>query len=470
MDQVRAIAKTIWQQRFWVLSVLGLIIAVVCWKMAASALDAQFASRKGQIDSKFTDMSSLVQKTVHANTAVNEKNQEAVDQQVKIVNAVWEELYNKQKESVLKWPKELGEEFLTYIEKLKFKDPIDNRMRSIYQNYIGKRFDGLLEIVKARKIEEGSANYGGGRGGEYSGRGGVGAAPVGIPGADQDYLVEWIDQDKLRAKLAFATNKPTALQIWVTQEDLWVYETLLRVIANTNKARGSTRPDNAAIRTILSLEVGAGASLPSTAQVYMPSAGADAAGGGGYGGEGGEFGRGGGEYGRGGGIADGVGGGEYGRGGGEYGGRGGYGMEGAAGDPAALDAALLQNRYLDDAGAPLADGAFGPEFRQLPIKMELQMDQRYIPTLLLESANAPLPIEVKQVRINPQNAMAGIGGTSGGNYSGASSLPSGVTMDTNDPNYAIVEIRGVVFIYNQPTTEAAPADTGAVDSSVANAQ
>jgi hypothetical protein len=463
MDQVRAIAKVIWQQRFWVLSVLGLIVAVVCWKMAAGALDSQFASRQGQINTKFTEIQNLGNKSVHPNTAVNEVNEEKVAEQEKIVHSVWQELYNKQKESVLKWPKELGEDFLSYIETLKFKDPIDNRMRSIYQNYIGKRFDGLLAIVKARKIEDASGAYGGGRGGgEYGGRGGGGYTPA-APGEDQDYLVEWVDQDKLRAKLAFATNKPTALQIWVTQEDLWVYETLLRVIANTNKERGSTRSDNAAVRTILALEVGAGASLPSTAHVYMPAAGAGAAGGLGgemseYGGRGGYGGEGGAE--------------SYGRGGGEmseYGGRGGYGMEGMEGDPAAADAALLANRYLDDAGAPLPDGAFGAEFRQLPIKMELQIDQRYIPTLLLQCANAPLPIEVKQVRINPHMAMAGIDNTAGG-YTGGGSLPGGVTLDTNDPTYAILELRGAVFIYNEPGTETAPADTGAVDGTVASVQ
>lgn len=465
MDQVRAIAKAIWQQRFWVLSVLGLIIAVVCWKLAAGALDTQFASRKNTIDGKFTAMSTLGGKSVHANTGVNEDNQEQVDQQVKFVHAVWEELYNKQKESVLKWPKELGEEFLTKIEGLKFKDPIDSKMRSDYQNYIGKRFDGLLDIVKARKLAgpDGGGMYGG-RGGEFGGRGGYGGEGVmaAAPGADQDYIVEWVDQDKVRTKLDFATNKPSALQIWVTQEDLWVYETLLNVIANVNKKRGSTRPDNAAIRTILSLDVGGGASAPSTAMVYMPAAPGGAVAGGGYGEMGGEMG------GRGGyGMEGGRGG--YGEMGGEMGGRGGYGgygAEGMEGDPAAMDGILLANRYLGDDGAPLADGAFGVEFRQLPIKMELQIDQRYIPYLLLECANAPLPIEVKQLRINPHQAMAGFEGQGGG-YSGASSLPGGMSMDTNDPTFAIVELRGAVFVYNEPTTEAAPAEPAAVDGNVA---
>jgi hypothetical protein len=49
-------------------------------------------------------------------------------------------------------------------------------------------------------------------------------------------------------------------------------------------------------------------------------------------------------------------------------------------------------------------------------------------------------------------------------------LPSGITLNTNDPNNAIVEIRGVVFIYNEPTTDAAPAEAGTVDSSVAITQ
>ena len=36
----------------------------------------------------------------------------------------------------------------------------------------------------------------------------VPTARAGTAEPDDDYLVQWIDQDKLRAKLAFATNKP----------------------------------------------------------------------------------------------------------------------------------------------------------------------------------------------------------------------------------------------------------------------
>ncbi|MDZ4658236.1 MAG: hypothetical protein SH868_11720 [Bythopirellula sp.] len=450
MDKIRAFAKVIWEQRFWVLSVLGLIVAVVCWKMAAGNLDAQFGTRKSAIDGMFTAMQGLKSKPVHPNPTVIEKDQAEVTKQTEIVQAVWKDLYNKQKESVLKWPKELGEQFITYIEKLKFRDDINSSMRSVYQNYIGKRFDGLLEIVKAQKLAEGSAGggFGGRGGGEFDGGRGGGAVDPAL--VEEDYLVQWPEQDRLRTKLSFREAKPSALQIWVTQEDLWVYETLLNVIARTNDARKATRPDNTAIRTILALEVGAGASqgMQTAGQILMPAG----AGAGGEGGGGGEYGgrseMGGGEYG--GGYPGGEGGGEYGGRGGEYGG----GLE-AGGDPAAMDSALLASRYLDDLGAPIADGTVGAEYRQLPIRMDLVMDQRYIPRLLIECANSPLPIEVKQIRINPEKSMEGFGGQ--GSSSGMMG-PGGVPLD---PIFAQVQIKGSVFIYNEPTGD--PAAAPAVD-------
>jgi hypothetical protein len=452
MDQVRAIAKVIWEQRFWVLSVIGLIVALVCWNLAAGKLDAEFGTRASAINGQFQAMQGLTGKPVHANTDINTENQKQVAKQTEIVNAVWQQLYDRQKEAVLKWPKELGPEFIEGMADKKFRDPIDINLRSIYQNYISNRFDGLLEIVDAKKMLEGSMG-GGGRGyGEMDG----GRGPMPMEGGDpslveEKYLVQWLDQDKLRSRLGFVTSKPSALQIWVTQEDLWVYEALLKVIANTNKARGATRPDNTAIHTIFALEVGASAALgpgASKGMVYLPSGalGGAMAGIGGYEGDGG----------RGmpmeGGAPSNY---EMDGGGRGMGMDGMGGMEG--GDPAAADAALLTSRYLDDAGAPLpGEGDLGKEYRQLPIRMDLFMDQRWLPHLLIECANSPLPIEVKQVRINPDKSTMGFGNNMGGSQNmvqGAGPLPT-------DPNFAQVEIKGVVFIYNEPTKDpnAAPVD------------
>lgn len=458
MDQVRAFLKQLVKYHFWILSVLVLIIATVCWTMASSSLDAKFSQRKSTIDGAFSSMTSLKQQATCPNPEVNKVNQEKVDEQTKIVMDVWKDLYQRQRDEVLKWPKELGDQFIQDIEKLKFLAPINNAMRSNYRNYIEKRFDGLVDIVKAQKMDAAAGGgypggFGeGGRGGY--GRGFEGGPPMaqppglGVPGEDMNYLVQWLDQNNLRAKLDFTAALPTANQVWVTQEDLWVYETLLNVIAKTNKARNATRPDNTAVRAILTLEVGRASSsstMGSSGQVLMPQG----TGGSGMG-RGGEFG---GEMGGELGMTD--------RGGEmammERGGEG-FGMEGTdmmgmGTDGATADAAVLAYRYLDDTGQPLADGSgsLGAEYRQLPIYMSLMMDQRWIPHLLIECANAALPIEVKQVRVNP--GMGSQGFEQGSAYGGGAAAVQNMEPD---PTLAQVEIKGVVMIYNEPTENATP--------------
>jgi hypothetical protein len=453
MDQVRVFLKLLVKYHFWILSVLVLIIATVCWTMASSSLDAKFTQRKSAIDSAFSSMTTLKQQATCPNPEVNKVNQERVDEQTKIVLDVWKGLYQRQRDEVLKWPQELGSQFIEYIETRKFRDSISNEMRTLYQNYIEKRFDGLLDIVKAQKMDAGAGGYTGGLG--EGGRGGyergfeggppMGQLPgVGVPGEEQNYLVQWLDQNNLRAKLDFTAAKPTSIQVWVTQEDLWVYETLLNVMANTNKARKATRPDNTAVRAIIALEVGratATSSMGSSGQVLMPQG----TGGGGMRGEGesmgGEMG---GEMG-GGRMEYTEGGTDFGGGRGEmYGGEMGMGM-GMGGE--ADDATVLAGRYLDETGQPLADasGSLGVEYRQLPIYMSLIMDQRWIPHLLIECANAALPIEVKQVRMNPGQGAQGY--EQGGGYGGTTTSVQGLEAD---PSMAQVEIKGVVFIYNEP--------------------
>jgi hypothetical protein len=191
---------------------------------------------------------------------------------------------------------------------------------------------------------------------------------------EEDYLVQWLDQGNLRQQLEF-TGVPSAQQIWVTQEDLWVYETLLRAIANTNKERGATRPDNTAIRVIQSLEVGAPAAMAMAQEsmILMPVDAMAAAGGEVAPTDPGMM------------------------------GREGMGMPGEGVD---MDAMLLQNRYIDAEGKPIADAStgMGTEFRRLPIRMVLMMDERWLPKVLVECANAPLPIEVQRLRINREKS------------------------------------------------------------------
>lgn len=444
MDQIRTIFGMLWRERFWVLTTVGTIVAVACWYLSASDLDKQFESRKRAIDSVFNSTQVIVREPDHPNDGVIAGNIAQARIERDRVLKTWQDLYDEQREEVLKWPEgSLKSGFIEKIKELKFFDPFkpadEMDMRNEYANYIGTRLDALLEIVDALEIE--------GR----SGRGEGGArrpirtefveSPYGRRGEqgeeeELDYLVEWLDQGNLREKLDFQ-NKPTAMEIWVTQEDLWVYETLLKVIASTNEMRGATRPGNTAVRTIFTLEVGREAALASRegSQILMPES-ADSLGGG---------------YGRGednsmesrGGM---------GRGMDPYGDRGEGGAE-------TDDTAVLAYRYLKEDGEPFEGEPDEPEFRRLPIHMELMMDVRWLTQLLVECANAPLPVEVTQVRINPEQSGGELGGGSGNRgrrpQSRRESGPrrNNATTPTENRNLVTVDIIGVVYIYNEPSKE-----------------
>ncbi len=446
MDQVRVILKLLWRERFWVLSVVGVLLAVICWHFSSGDLDQQFSSRKQAIEGKFSAMRNLIQENPLPNEDVIEGDRQQARQQSKNVLAVWKQLYDRQRNEVLYWPKDsLKPGFIAVIEKLKFRDPFPAQqakdMRSHYWNYIGSRFDGLLKIVKALKSEEGASRFSGsarrgGRGMEgermdYEGSRSTVTRSDTEEEQDEDYLVQWLDQGNLRDKLQFA-SEPSDLQIWVTQEDLWVYETLLNVIAKTNEMRGATRPDNTAVRVIVSLEVGRDAAAASREKtsILMPRGAAS----GGFGGGEEEFGGGG--------------------GGRQMESEFGEGMsrsyEGGPEGADVSDAEVLAYRYLDPEGNPYPGEPEDKEFRRLPIRMRLMMDQRYLSELLIECANAALPVEVKQVRVNPDESGAGFGGDRFGSSRGTFRGMSGMGEITSDANLADVEIRGVVYIYNEP--------------------
>jgi hypothetical protein len=464
MDQVRAILKVIWQQRFWVLVVLGPLVAAVCWMMASGKLQAAFTANKGTIDGHFNTMSSITSEPVHGNDDVNAKERAEAVKISKSVRDLWQRLYDSQREQVLKWPAVLGEDFIEEIDKKKFLQDLGSPARRRYLDYIKNRFDALVEIVDAKKMEgvPGEAGLEGlGIEGGLSPEMSIGQTG---PGVVKDYLVDWLDQGELRQQLEFGSRIPSAKKVWVTQEDLWVYETLLNVIKNTNNARGATRAaENAAIRVIVNLDVGkeAADAMSEKGNIVMPSAAA---------GEGGFTADMGAEH-----APD------------------SFLMEDQMGDASSADAQLLAGRYVDSAGAPIPDGAdTGVEHRKLPIRMSLVMDQRWIPRVLVECANAPLPIEVQRLRINPElsgagfeDALSSSGGgmeaggvrsfnpqpTFGQGMFGQSTLPTDLSKD-----FVNVEVQGLVYIYQPPSDaaltipgaeEATPTEEGAPSAEVA---
>jgi hypothetical protein len=477
MDQLRQVLGSLKQHHFWVLVVVATVVALGCWFQGASALYNEFAQNKRTIEAEFVSQSNLRNKPFHANDDINKKQQDEIAKQRERVDALWRQLYERQRADVLKWPSNLREDFHRYVEKLKFGDSIPQDLRNHYNNYVGEHFPELPKIVGALEMEGEGQGQGGSRGG-FDGRSmmagrsarGLGMERDLIGGQldpnqagieEQDYIVEWLDQPRVRDDL-YMPSTPTSKRIWVTQEDLWVYEALLGIIARTNEEAGADRYSNAVIRTIYSLEVGRLAAQSSRSQgrieIGAPAGGDMMRGGdprsmsmdGGVGYPGTEV-----DFG-------GEGGGGYRGDYGEMGGRGGM-----MGGDAMGDASLFAGRYLNADGSPIVStgdggpGEFGTEFKRLPIRMMLEMDQRWLPYLITECANAPLQVEVTEVRINPPGGMEGSSGRSsyrgsGSGSVGAASGKNGEPMfPEREPNMKPVAIQGTIFIFNPPTDNAA---------------
>jgi hypothetical protein len=498
MDQVRTALAWLKKHHFWVLTGLAVLIALGCWWSAANKMSAKYEADQKTIKGGFDIVGAVKSASFHPNDTINNHEIDEIKKVSGGVAKLWQVLYDKQRENVLQWPTALNKAFRDAVEKMQFAEDIPRDLRDNYQNYIELHFPELPKQISARPIEGNEAGGPGGPGGEFrrtyvpESPGGANAGPD-----DNDYICEWLDQAVIRDELNFP-QRPSSLRIWVTQEDLWVYHTLLDVIAKTNQAAGATRMSNAAVKTIYSLEVGSRAAPYSrkSGRLLVPPAvaGATDAGPGGMPGPGGPGGPpGGGPMGERPGMGP--------PGGGPMGERGmsGQGMgPGALGNgpmtPAMEQNFLLSGRYLDDKGQPIVLGGgggaeagtpaapatagdasaaggtpsvdmnqFGTGFKRLPIRMVLQMDARWLPQLITTCANEPLRVEVQEVRINPPDggSVGGIGGPAGfgggggpgmGGQPGANVFQehAGILTFPAQPHIKNVVIQGIIYIFNKP--------------------
>ncbi|MEX2120670.1 MAG: hypothetical protein WD847_19720 [Pirellulales bacterium] len=305
----------------------------------------------------------------------------------------WEELYRRQ-EGLLEWPDDVAA-----IADIPPPQEIDRHLRELYRdNVVLAEWQRVFEIVDLRrqKVEEADDAA------EPMERGGR-------PEIQYEGLVSWPDNDRYSIVQRYLTaSTPSTNRVRLTQEDLWVFEALANIVVSTND--GATDALNAPIKGIESLDV---------AQFAMQGAG-----------DGGSTGSGGGMAGGGmGGMAGGMGGMAGGMGGMAGGGAGdAQGGDAAAASAKSEDDKLLIGRYLDERGRPIDFNAPQPfaEFKQIFVRMKFVMDQRRIPDLLAQCANAPIPVEVRRVRITfglsggDVTRLAGgqAGGGGGGNMGG----------------------------------------------------
>jgi hypothetical protein len=111
----------------------------------------------------------------------------------------------------------------------------------------------------------------------------------------------------------------------------------------------------------------------------------------------------------------------------------------------AEDQRIVTGRYIDGRNQPVEDPSSPPftEFKQIFMQLSVVMDQRLIPVLISECANADITIETRQVLIDlsqvdvPRKAAA----------DEAAKVANKIESTPND---VVVTVRGVLYGYSPP--------------------
>ena len=273
MEKFNKFLAILKKYQFWVICGFVLITAFTCWWVATIGLAGQFKQRKSKLEEEFKGVQI---EPNHPNQGVIDKIHEQHDALKLGVYDAWEILYSEQKQKN-RFPTVLGEDFKRRFENLKPQEELGLEYREVYQNFIMKYFPTLLQMIDVRRPaeekeaeaaahvrDEMPAGPGGRlpRGGAGLGLGGMsGRAMTGIGGdatGQQDWVgtVDWNDSDYQSLLARFEWREtPSTLAVVLAQEDLWVYEALLRVIKNTNE--GASSYATAAVKRINTIQIGA---------------------------------------------------------------------------------------------------------------------------------------------------------------------------------------------------------------------
>lgn len=486
-EQIRPVVAALVKYHFWILAALVPLVLVPMLLMGTGSLDKKIGEQRSQIESRVSALKGVQGIAEHP----NESWSEAIDAQTEKIRdetmAEWQKFWQDQ-QFLRTWPQPLGDDFIKSVAALKPGGVLKRDLLLRYQNAVKdlarelpKRMGADDLMIEGAVAGPGAVGpeggpgprFGGDFGGPRPGFGGeVGPRPgaAGVVPDGSGALVAWSAADQKRLYDSFNWQKPpSTTQVLLAQEELWVYGLFCDAIKKLNERAAG--PFDAAIAAVEELAVGylAAEDKPGgegTSRVSVPATAA---------------GPGGGELGAEAASAPpepapGEGGGGTGRprnprfaaGGNPMMGGPSAGIpeaEGAA-DPAAAasaaspDEQLKEWIYVDFSGKPLtaAELATVPAAKMvhlMPFVIRVTIDQRKLDALLATFAASSVPIDVRQVRINPSQQTAGFGsGPQRGDT--ASPMPSPVEAGGTGgrPFDVTVELRGTVGLAPPPDKNA----------------
>ncbi len=425
MDQVKHYLRLAAKYHFWILCGLVTVLTLGSWYVASAGLTQQFKTNAGKITSGESTVSTIQSTVNHANANHLQQIDAIISRYKTNLKKLWEKQYVEQGVN-LQWPVEtatyrgLTEEFVEQVRPLrpiettvpyepenKSLDKLKDNFKSQYVNFVKTtELPRLARIIGAvwHPAEEGAAS---------GATGSVADRPT-LLATGEKRIVEWhADNQKYLQDTRFdwrgeVGGRPSTLQILYAQEDLWVLETLINIIAKTNQ--DADAPHNAVVKEIKYVKMGADA-VGFSGQVLrlsVPEVGPDGAPSGPQPGSMPE---------------DPL--------------RGGQLMPG---DPrATVSRDPAEGRYVDVNYQPIppdrlrlaftstkSDEAFLAVAKRMPVRMHLVVDQRYLNRLLAECGNSNLIVEIRQLRMNrPVFDGGGMSGGSGGGYANPLAMSGG---------------------------------------------
>ncbi len=446
------------RQSFWIIAPLVLLLALAGWWMGRQALNEQFAAHRATIEGYKSQVNGVRAVSVHPNEQFEQGMLKLIEQRRENVRRAWQTKWERQKQQ-LKWPDELPQDFRNRVESLRPIERLDPKnnpshrlplgLRRLYGNFVKSELPRLASLMGAkweptrnRRSGASFSSFSGGAEPITGGRERIGFG-AGDDLVDESVLVVWDpeNQAQIEQRFDWGTRPPTTLEVLYAQEDLWVLQSLVNIIKETNA--GVMTRSQAAVKEIRFIQI-AQMVQPQSFRVVRP---------------------------------------------GPLTGEGG-GSDGTVPEDAPPSnmpevssssmipgegqlqqqvdevEALIKNRYVDENYQPIADKqtlvASVTVAKRIPVRVRLKADQRRLNQLLVQCANAALTFEVRQCRLNPQDPSDM--GTSRSERGGREAISGGGGgMNRRGPavrqleDYAtfdrIVELYGIVYIFN-PVDEA----------------
>jgi len=446
MDQIKELLPKIKQHSFWVMAAGILIVSIGSWWYSTGNLRADQEKQVTDIKSKFSGVNTIRQTNPqHPNKSTADGMDALTMQYAREIGRGWEQQY-KQQEGVLLWPKLVRDdpEFAAAVEKCRpiesvpinalgqvasFDRDLKSLFRDNYRNFIrhylpnlATTIDAKWQAITAVESADPTGSVGPGDGGGF-GAGQVG--PDGRPLVFDTSMVLWDpvnQQELLTTHFPFIgrQSETTTMEVLYAQEDLWVLQNVMNIIAETNKAVNATARHEAVVREIHFVRIGRSAlGLAGAVTPIGPAP-----------------------------VQGGMTPGSEGQAGPAPSGPspdgsapppGGVPAPGGDGLAQAMSRDLAEGRYVDEKYQTLPasrlrqaltsrtpEDALLAVAKRMPVRIRVLADQRKLNILLAACGNSKLPVEVRQVRINRDPAApgaAGAGGFGGGYASGGFAGP-----------------------------------------------